>query len=111
MTEDEMKAFLDENSAAIKAAARDAMVEKVKQTMQWHMPGTFSEILNEFLKDEIAPAVKAALMDEKGAIIAAMAKATTEIGDNLAKAMAKQAAEALVGYKAQDVFKAVLGVR
>ena len=111
MTEDEMKAFLDENSHAIKAAARDAMIERVKQTLQWQMPGTFSEILNEFLKDEIAPAVKAALMDEKGAIIAAMAKATAEIGDALAKAMAKQAAETLIGYKGSDVFKAVLGLR
>ena len=111
MTADELKVFLDENSNAIKKAAQDAIIQRVQDNLRWNMPETFSEIVNQFLKDEIAPAVKAALMDEKGAIIAAMTEAASGIGDALAKAMVKQSAETLQGYKGADVFKAVLGIR
>lgn len=111
MTADELKAFLEDNSTAIKKAAQDAIIQRVQDNLRWNMPDTFSQIVNEFLKDEIAPAVKAALMDEKGAIITAMTEAASGIGDQLAKAMTKQAAETLQGYKGADVFKAVLGIR
>ena len=109
MTEAELANFLKDNAAAMKQAAIDACVDKIKQDIQWRMPDVVQKAVNEFMANEIAPAVVAALKSEKDGIISATTKAAAEIGDQLSKQMAKTAIENLTGYRAKtiiaDIFK------
>ena len=109
MTEEELKAFMSDNAEAMKRAAIQACIDRVKQDIQYRMPDVVQAAVNEFMKNEIAPAVVEALKSEKDGIIAATTKAAAEIGDKLAKQMAKTAMENLSGYRAKsiiaDIFK------
>jgi hypothetical protein len=103
MTEDDLKAFMKENAAAMKRAAIEACIAKVKQDIQWRMPDVVQVAVNEFMAEEIAPAVVAALNSERDGIVAATTRAAAEIGDQLAKQMAKTALENLSGYRAKSI--------
>ena len=109
MTEEELANFLKENAEAMKKAAIDACIDKIKRDIEWRMPDVVQKAVNEFMADEIAPAVVAALKSEKDGIIAATTKAAAAIGDQLSKQMAKTAVENLTGYRAKtiiaDIFK------
>ncbi len=103
MTEEELAGFLKDNAEAMKKAAIDACIDKVKKDIQWRMPDVVQKAVNEFMADEIAPAVVAALKSEKDGIIAAVTKSSAEIGDQLSKQMAKAAVENLSGYRAKEI--------
>jgi hypothetical protein len=109
MTEEDLANFLKDNAEAMKKAAIEACVDKIKRDIEWRMPDVVQKAVNDFMADEIAPAVVAALKSEKDGIIAATTKAASEIGDQLAKQMAKTAVENLSGYRAKsiiaDIFK------
>lgn len=107
MTENDLAAFMKENAAAMKQAAIDACIAKVKQDIQWRMPDVVQDAVNEFMADEIAPAVVAALKSEKDGIVAATTKAAAEIGDQLAKKMAETAMTNLTGYRAKEIIAAL----
>lgn len=107
MTEEELANFLKDNAETMKKAAIDACIERVKQDIQWRMPDVVQKSINEFMATEIAPAVVEALKSEKAGIIAATTKSASEIGDQLAKIMAKTAAENLSGYRAKEIIAAI----
>lgn len=107
MTEEELSNFLKDNAETMKRAAIEACIDRVKQDIQWRMPDVVQKAVNDFMADEIAPAVVAALKSEKAGIIAATTKAAAEIGDQLSKQMAKTAIENLSGYRAKDIIAAI----
>lgn len=110
MTEDDLKKFLDENKDAVLAASRTAILEKIKDSMKWSLPDSVHQTVNEFLAKEIAPEVGKMLMDQKGAILDAARKSAAALSDELAKRMMEKVTKELDGHRAQEVFKALLGV-
>jgi hypothetical protein len=111
MTEQELTEFLEKNKDAIMQATRAAVIEKVQESVRWSLPDTVQQTVSTFLKDEIAPEVARALAEQKGPIIAAAKKSATELGNRLAEKMTEQAVKSLDGYRAEEVFKALLGVK
>ena len=107
MTEDEMKAFLSDNSERIKAAAVDAMIDKIRDNIRYGLPSEVHDVVSKFMKDEIAPAVADALKGEKSAIIASAVKGASEIGDALAKTMVENAVKNMTGYRGGEIIKSL----
>lgn len=103
MTSDELADFMTQHTEAMKKAALDAVIEKIKQDLQWQMPAGIQKAVNDFMAEEIAPAVVAALQSQKGEIIKAAVAAATQIGDALAVKMVENATKTLSGYGAKDL--------
>lgn len=108
MNEKELASFIEENSDRIKEAAVEACIEKVKDSIKWGLPASVQDVVATFMKEEVAPAVKEALVDEKGAIIAAAVKGASEIGDALSKTMVENAVSNLTGYRGGDIIKKLM---
>lgn len=109
MTEDELSAFLEDNKEDILRASKDAILDKITATLSYQLPSFVTDEVTKFMRDEIAPAVADHLQSEKGAIVAAVKKAASEIGDELAKQMVAKAAANMTGYRSHDVFKSLFG--
>jgi hypothetical protein len=109
MTEEDLKQFLDENAEAIKAQVKQKMIDGLLAEHRWTISGQIGEIVNEFIKEEIAPAVKAHLQSEKGPILEAAIKSASGIGDMLAQALVERAAKNISGdtYRFRDTLKGI----
>lgn len=109
MTEEDLKQFLDDNAEAIKAQVKQKMIDGLLAEHRWTISSQIGEIVNEFIKDEIAPAVKEHLASEKGPILEAAIKATNGISELLAQALVEKAAKNLKGdsYNFRNTLKAI----
>ena len=109
MTEEDLKQFLEDNKEAIQSQVRQKMIDSLLAEHRWSISSQISDIVNEFVKAEIAPAVKEHLQSEKGEIIAAAVKSASGIGDLLAKALVERAAKNINGdtYNFRDTLKAI----
>lgn len=111
MTPQEMDQFLADNREHFLKATRDAVISKITDSMKWTLPDAVHTVVADFMKAEIAPEVVKILASEKGAIVEAAKRAALALSDELAKKIITTAQENLTGYRAQEVFKALLGVR
>ena len=91
-------------------AAKDAVLAKITQSVQWNLTDVVHQQVQAFLTTEIAPEVEKLLQDEKDGIVAAARAAVAEIGNALSQTMVKTAAESLKGYKAREIYKALFGI-
>lgn len=109
MTPDDLKDFLDANADDIKAAVKAKMIEGLLQNHQWQITGEISQVVKEFVSDEIVPEVKKHLMDQKGPILEAALVGAAEMGANLAKAIAERSAKNLTSdsYQFRQVMEAL----
>jgi len=111
MTEDELNKFLAENRDRIMEASRDAIIDKIKHSMQWNIGDHVHGTVNAFLKDEIVPEIAKLLAEQKEGILKAAKQSAIALSNTLAEKMTEQAVKSLDGYQAEEVFKALLGVK
>ncbi len=109
MTEDDLTKFLSENKEAVMAATRAAVIEKIQESIKWSLPSTITDIVRDFLEKEIAPEIAKELAAQKGPILAAAKKSAVALSNTLAEKMMEQCVKSLDGYRAEKVFKALLG--
>lgn len=109
MTEEDLKQFLEDNKADIQAKVRERLIDSLLAEHRWSISNQISEIVNDFVKTEIAPAVKEHLISEKSEILAAAIKSASGIGDILAKALVERAAKNISGdsYNFRNTLKAI----
>ena len=111
MDERELLQFLQDNKEdiirSVKVKAIDAMTEQVR----WGLSQAVQEVVNGFVAEEVIPALKAHLQDNKGPIIAAAIRAASEIGDKVSEKLITTAVESMTGYRGGEVIKALMGVR
>lgn len=110
MTEDDLTKFLAENKEAVLDATRKAVLSRIEESVKWSMPDTIHRMVEQFLTNEIAPEVAKLLADQKGPIVEAAKKTAVALTDELAKRMMETVVKNLDGYRAERVFKALLGV-
>lgn len=111
MTEQELLEMLTSEREAITKAVRAKAIDAMAQSLQWSLPDGVRKAVAEFFQAEIIPEVKAALMEQKGPIVAAAIKASAEIGDKVAELLTKTAVERMTGYYGAEVIKTLFGVR
>lgn len=109
MTEEDLKQFLDDNAEAIKAQVKQKMIDGLLAEHRWTISSQIGDVVNEFIKTEIAPAVKEHLQSEKSEILAAAIKSAAGIGDLLAQALVEKAAKNIKGdsYNFRNTLKAI----
>lgn len=110
MTEAEMDEFLRQNRDAFLEASRKAVFEKIGESMKWSLPDVIHTTVNEFLLKEIAPEVGKMLTEQKGVILAAAQKSAVALSNTLAEKMMEGVTKGLDSYRAEKVFKALLGI-
>jgi hypothetical protein len=109
MTEEDLKQFLEDNKADIKAQVRQKLIDGLLANHSWTMRETISEIVGQFMKDEIAPGVREYLAGEKSAILEAAIKSASEVGNMLAQNMVAQATKNLQSnrYEFKKIMEAI----
>lgn len=109
MTPDDLKEFLAANDAEIKSAVKAKMIERLLSSHQWEITTEISAVVKTFVSEEIVPEVKKHLMDQKGPILEAALVGASEIGANLAKAIAERSAKNLTSdsYQFRQVMEAL----
>ena len=105
MTEEELGEFIKLNSDRIKEAAIEACIAKIKDNVRYGLPDSVQAVVNDFMKDEVAPAVAIALKDQKAGIIKSATAGAAKIGDELSKVMVENAIKNLTGYRGGDIIK------
>ena len=107
MNEDEMKKFLSENSAEINRAVKEKLIANLIQEHRWQATDQISKAVGEFITAEVLPEVRSFLQSEKGAIVGAAQEAARQIGNQIAGAMTKKAAENIAGYQFRKVMEGI----
>jgi len=111
MNENDLRKFLEENSADIQKAVKAKAIEALTEGIRWQIPHECQAVVSEFIKAEIVPEIRKHLEDQKGPMVEAAIKASAEIGDAVAKKMVETAVESMTGYRSSEVLKALMGVR
>lgn len=109
MTNDEMKEFLEANSAQIKQAVTARLIEGLIASHKWEMSEVIAKEVNDFMAAEIVPEIKKFLTSEKGAILAAAQESARQIGNLLTEEMVKRAAKNIDGYSFREMIKGLFG--
>lgn len=109
MTEEDLKEFLEANKAEIQAQVKQRLIDGLLVDHKWTMREQIGDVVSEFMKAEIMPAVREHLASEKGAILEAAIKAASEIGNLLAQQIVTQATKNLTGgrYEFRKVAEAI----
>lgn len=110
MTEEELEAFLAENKDFVMRGVREAILVKVGEYVKWNLPDSIGQTVKTFIEKEIAPEVAKALADQKGVLVEAAKKSAAQMSDALCKTMMEQVVKGLNGHRAEDVFKAMMGI-
>jgi hypothetical protein len=111
MTEEELSKFIAGNADAIKQATRNAITERIQYSIKYALPDGTQQAINKFFAEEIAPEVTKYLAELKGPILEAAKASAAAISDELAKKMFEAAVKNMDSYRAEEVFKALLGVK
>lgn len=108
MNEDFYKEILEENKEAVKQKVTEAMFASIENKFKWELPEAVSKEVNSFIKEEIAPAVRESLLEDKDAIIKTATEAVSLIPAEVAKALQEHLAKTLTdSYKLRGVTKAL----
>lgn len=110
MTEDELRAFLDENKVEIQKEVKARAIARLLEEHRWTIGDAISKAVNKFVEDEIIPEVRNELASQKGVIVEGIVKSIAGISDLLAKALTDAAAKNVsTSYNLDKVSKAIFG--
>ena len=91
--QDFFTSVLESNKAAVQAAVRDAMMDGIKRQFEWEIPATLKKAVDEFITEEVMPAVRAELTANKDVFVNAATEmvklAPAEIGKAMQGHLAK----------------------
>jgi hypothetical protein len=89
MNVEELTQYLDDNKDSVKRAVLEKIVNSLTQQVQWDLPRKIQEDFDTFYKEEISPAVKQHMADNKEAIMQVVIKASVDAADSVAVAMSE----------------------
>lgn len=95
MDEKFYKEILEENKESVKQKVREAMLASVQRQFEWELPNAIKDEVNQFIKEEIAPAIREKLSEDKDAMIQAATDMISGIPIELGKAMQANISEKL----------------
>lgn len=102
------KEILEENKDAVRQKVKEAMLESVAKEFQWELPKVVREAVNEFVQEEIVPAVRAELLENKDAMVQAATDMIAGVPAEIGKAMQEQLAKTLTdSWKLRKVTEAL----
>lgn len=104
MTEQELKEFMEENKLEIQQKVKTRIIEKLMSDYRWEISERMKTVVDEFVDEHVIPAVREELSAQKQSLVDAAVQSCAGIGDELAKALSKKAAENLsYGFKVDEI--------
>ena len=109
MTDEEIKAFLVTNRDDILAQVKKQTIDRLLESYKWSYADGVAKAVNEFIAEEIVPAVKADLQANKETYVAHAVAEAKSVGDALVKALAQHMVKTLSSeWDRRKVFEALL---
>lgn len=110
MDADFYKEVLEENKEAVKQKVKEAMLDAVTRKFSWEVPEQINSIVSEFITEEIAPALRDELMENKNAIVESATTIVSGIPAELGKALQEHLAKNFTdSWKLRKVTEAMFG--
>lgn len=108
MNAEELTAYLEENKDQVKRAVLAKIVDSLTQQVQWDLPRKIQEDFDTFYKEEISPAVRQHMADNKEALMQVVIKSSVDAADSVAIALAERIKKTMSNeYDAKKVFGAL----
>jgi hypothetical protein len=101
--------MLETHEQELKGAILEQLKKSIEHDIAWSLQQEISAIVKKWMAEDIAPEVRAALVETKPAVLAAVAEAAEAVGHGLAEAMVAQCKENLErsSYKRAGLIKAL----
>ena len=90
-----IKLALEENKEGLVNAINESIIEGVKRDLQWSLPEEVKGMVNDFLKTEVLPEVKAKLFDSKEDIVNHATEIAVNISTEVGNAIQREAVKNL----------------
>ena len=112
ITKEQLVAMLEDHEEELKASVLKEIEKSILRDVEYTLRQEIGAVVKKFMTEEIAGEVRAALVESKPAVLAAVAEAANTIGELTAQALVEQARENLKSgsYHRQAILKALLGV-
>jgi len=108
MDTQQLTKFLDEHKEEINSAIKAKVISRLTEQVTWNLPELIRKDVDEFYADEIRPAVKQYLQDNKSDLMQVVIKACVDASEAVATAMAEHIKKTMSEeYKAKKVFSAL----
>ena len=104
-----MLSVLDDHRDTVKAAVKEALMSGIKRKFEWELPNAVSSAVDEFIKAEVVPEIRAQLTADKDVFVNAAIEMVKSVPVEIGKALQLQIAKNLTSsYKLEALIKAVL---
>jgi hypothetical protein len=108
MNVEELTQYLEDNKEAVQKAVLAKVVDSLTRQVEWSLPKKLQEDFDSFYTEEIRPAVKQHLLENKGEVMQVVIKACVDTADSVAKALAARITKTMSeDYYAKKVFEAM----
>jgi putative aminopeptidase FrvX len=109
-TEDLIREILEESKASISAQLKESIKQQVINQLSWSLREEIGKIASAFVTTELSEEIKAAVLETKPQLIAALKEAFIKIGANVAIAMYETASKNLAAdnYRTKELLKKIL---
>lgn len=108
ITAEDLEKLLAEHEQAIKHTVIDEVTAQIKKDITWELNTQISAIVKKFLNEDIAPEIRATLVESKPVILEAVANAAVVIGQLLTNGLVEDAQKKMKdSYGRRGVIKAL----
>jgi hypothetical protein len=108
MNVDELTQYLEDNKERVKDAVFKNVVDSLTRQVEWSLPKKMQEDFDAFYAEDIRPAVKQHMSDNKEAIMQLVVKSCLEAGESISKAMAERIQKTMASdYDSRKVFESL----
>jgi hypothetical protein len=109
ITQEEILAVMENHRDELVAHMVEETKKSITNQINWSLQTEINNIVQKFIKEEIAPEIQAQLVESKPAILKAVAVMADELSTDLAKALLETARENLnQSYKRSQILKELI---
>lgn len=107
-TEEEIAQILEDAKDELRASLIKDMKDRLKSSVEYTLGAEVRKVVEEYVKDEIVPDLKASLIEDKPIILKAAIKSANEVGEILAVALVDDMKEKLgKDYTRRNILNAI----
>ena len=108
ITAEDLQKLLAEHEDAIKHSVVDEVKAQIKSDLEWSLRQEISAIVKKFLTEDIAPEIRAALVENKPVILAAVVEAANTMGALLTEGLVAEVKGRMeTSYQRSSIIKAL----
>ena len=108
ITAEDLQKLLAEHEDEIRHSVIDEVKTQIKSDLAWSLCQEISAIVKKFLAEDIAPEIRAALVENKPVILAAVVEAANTMGALLTEGMVAEVKERMEkSYQRSSIIKAL----